>query len=173
MNHITYFANPVPTWQEGNIFLFPLYSLLLPGKSQYFVNMKQMQTLSDIQETFSLLAEWEDKYAYLIDLGRNLPEFPESQKNEDTLVKGCTSRVWMILKDIHGKIDIKADSDAHIVKGLIALVIAAYQGVDCSEISAIDMDKIFKDLGLTEQLSPNRRNGFFSMVEKIKKFNSN
>ena len=130
--------------------------------------MTDMPTLNDIQETFSILDNWEDKYAYLIDLGRKLPAFPEEDKNDENLVRGCTSRVWMILNDKNGMIDIKADSDAHIVRGLIAIVIATYNGTPISQIGGIDMDLIFTELGLASHLSPNRRNGFFAMVEKIK-----
>lgn len=130
--------------------------------------MTDMPTLSEIQQTFAILDEWEDKYAYLIDLGRKLPQFPDEKKNDDHLVRGCTSRVWMVLNDNNDKIDIKADSDAHIVRGLIALVIATYNGTPTSQVRGIDMDLIFSELGLSNHLSPNRRNGFFAMVEKIK-----
>ena len=101
-------------------------------------------------------------------MGRDLPPFPEDQKTEAHLVQGCTSRVWMILSTEHNVLEIKADSDAHIVRGLIALVIATYDGKKITEISDIDMHAIFERLGLAEHLSPNRRNGFFAMVEKIK-----
>ena len=132
--------------------------------------MSPLPPLKDIQETFALLQEWEDRYAYLIDVGRKLPEFPENYKNDCNLVKGCTSRVWMVLREKDGCIHIQADSDAHIVRGLIALVISVYDGKPISELTHIDMNKIFSDLGLSEHLSPNRRNGFFAMVEKIKSF---
>ena len=130
--------------------------------------MPDMPSLNEIQETFSLLAEWEDRYAYLIDLGRKLDHFPDDCKTDANLVRGCTSRVWMILDEQEGRLHIRADSDAHIVKGLIALVIATYNGQSVADITNIDMQAIFKNLGLAEHLSPNRRNGFFAMVEKIK-----
>lgn len=127
-----------------------------------------MTDLKEIQETFDLLPEWEDRYAYLIDLGRNLSPLDDSKKVDDNLVRGCTSRVWMIFDvDEKGVLTIQADSDAHIVKGLIALVLAAYNGLNINEMSLVNMDKIFLNLGLSEHLSPNRRNGFFSMVNKI------
>ena len=144
--------------------------LLLVGKHEYSVNMSDMPTLNEIQETFALLDDWEERYAYLIDLGRKLPDFPDDYKNECNLVKGCTSQVWMILKEDNGCLSIQADSDAHIVRGLIALVITTYNGQPVSNIQNIDMKAIFADLGLSEHLSPNRRNGFFAMVEKIKTF---
>ena len=127
-----------------------------------------MPPIDEIQETFALLDEWEDRYAYLIDLGRKLPEFPDAYKNECNLVKGCTSQVWMVLRKDDNRLYVEADSDAMIVKGLIALVIAVYDGMQLGEISSINMEKIFTDLGLVDHLSPNRRSGFFSMVEKIK-----
>jgi cysteine desulfuration protein SufE len=145
-----------------------IISLLLSLKPQYFVNMTDMPTLNEIQQTFSILDNWEDKYAYLIDLGRKLPAFSDENKNDNNLVRGCTSRVWMIINDNNGIINIKADSDAHIVRGLIALVIATYNGKKISEIKSVNMEMIFSELGLSDHLSPNRRNGFFAMVEKIK-----
>lgn len=127
-----------------------------------------MTDLQTIEDTFNLLDDWEDRYAYLIDLGRDLPPFPEEEKTDINLVQGCTSRVWMILSEEHNALKIRADSDAHIVRGLIALVIATYDGKKITEIADIDMHAIFERLGLSEHLSPNRRNGFFAMVEKIK-----
>ncbi len=126
--------------------------------------------IRDIQDTFELLDDWEERYAYLIDLGRKLPEFPENYKNECNLVKGCTSQVWMVLTQDNGRLNIQATSDAHIVRGLIALVIATYNDQPVSELSNIDMEQIFNDLGLSDHLSPNRRNGFFAMVGRIKAF---
>jgi cysteine desulfuration protein SufE len=82
-------------------------------------------------------------------------------------VKGCTSQVWMVLRTDNDVISIQADSDAHIVRGLIALVIATYNGQSLGELSAINMEQIFQDLGLSEHLSPNRRNGFFAMVNRV------
>ena len=127
-----------------------------------------MTNLQTIQDTFAILDEWEDRYAYLIDLGRNLSPLPEEQKTDDNLVQGCTSQVWMMASIDNNKIQINADSDAHIVRGLIALVIAVYNNQKIPDISNIDIEQIFNDIGLSEHLSPNRRNGFFAMVEKIK-----
>lgn len=131
--------------------------------------MPMIPALDEIEETFAILENWEDRYAYLIDLGRKLPPFPDEAKTEDFIVRGCTSQVWMILtRNDDGRISIQADSDAHIVRGLIALVIAVYNGAKVDDIKNIDMTAIFDRLGLAEHLSPNRRNGFFSMVERIK-----
>jgi cysteine desulfuration protein SufE len=163
-----YFAKVMPTWQEGKVSLFS--PLLCQSKPQYFVNMTDMPPLEKIEETFVLLDDWEDRYAYLIDLGRKLPEFPEDYKNECNIVKGCTSQVWMVLKKEEGRLSIQADSDAHIVRGLIALVIAVYNGKPITELNQIDMEEVFNKLGLSEHLSPNRRNGFFAMVGKIQSY---
>jgi cysteine desulfuration protein SufE len=133
--------------------------------------MSDIPTLPEIQETFALLDNWEDRYAYLIDLGRQLPPFPQALKTDETIVKGCTSRVWMVLTNQDGRVEILADSDAMIVRGLIALVIATYGGEAVDSLKDIDMEQIFSDLGLSDHLSPNRRNGFFAMVGKIQSFN--
>jgi cysteine desulfuration protein SufE len=130
--------------------------------------MTNMPTLQTITDTFSILDDWEDRYAYLIDLGRNLPPFPEEQKTDENIVQGCTSQVWMVLNIENDVINITSTSDAHIVRGLIALVIAVYNNKSLSDIKNIDIDDIFNDMGLSEHLSPNRRSGFFAMVEKIK-----
>jgi cysteine desulfuration protein SufE len=123
--------------------------------------------INEIKETFALLHDWEDRYAYLIDLGRKLPDYPDDARDDVHLVKGCTSNVWMILNVVDGVICIQADSDAHIVRGLIALVVATYNGQSVDDIATIDMHQIFIDLGLSQHLSPNRRNGFFAMVERV------
>lgn len=131
--------------------------------------MTDIPKLAEIEETFSLLNDWEDRYAYLIDLGRQLPHFPDDQKTDSNIVRGCVSRVWMITDvTADGVLHVRADSDAHIVRGLIALVLAVYNGCKVPDIQAIDIKAIFERLGLAEHLSPNRRNGFFSMVERIK-----
>lgn len=124
--------------------------------------------LDEIQATFDLLESWEDRYAYLIDLGRKLPGFPDHARTDEFLVKGCTSQVWMILSVNNDQaLSIQADSDAHIVKGLIALVMAVYNNCPVDEVQSRDMRGIFERLGLAEHLSPNRRNGFFAMVGRI------
>lgn len=133
--------------------------------------MTNTPTLQTIIDTFSILDDWEDRYAYLIDLGRNLPSFPEDQKTEANIVKGCTSQVWMVLTIKNDKINIIADSDAHIVRGLIALVIAVYNDKSIPEMQSINIEALFSEIGLSDHLSPNRRNGFFAMVERIKNVN--
>lgn len=127
-----------------------------------------LQRIEDLVENFSLFEDWEERYRYLIDLGRELPPMDEALKTDETLVRGCTSRVWMVIGTDGGRLHFVADSDAHIVRGLVALLMAAYQDVPLSEIASVDIDGLFERIGLSQNLSPNRRNGFFAMVEKIK-----
>lgn len=125
--------------------------------------------LQDLKENFALFDDWEERYKYLIDLGRNLPPMAETLKTEETLVQGCTSRVWMICEtDGQGQYHFTADSDAHIVKGLIAILLSAYQDKKAAEIANVDIDGFFAEVGLDQHLSPNRRNGFFAMVERVR-----
>lgn len=123
-----------------------------------------LQTLID---DFALFDDWEDRYRYLIDMGRKLPAMDDGLKTETNLVKGCTSRVWMDAQINDNILTFTADSDAHIVRGLIAILHQVYNGQSLNEISAIDIEDGFTQMGLDQNLSPNRRNGFFAMVEKI------
>ena len=124
--------------------------------------------LQEMVENFSLFSDWEERYRYLIDLGRTLPEMDNALKTDENLVQGCTSRVWMVAGVKGGKFHFRADSDAHIVRGLIALLVVAYQDKPVAELTSIDVEGAFKKIGLDQNLSPNRRNGFFAMVERIK-----
>ncbi len=125
--------------------------------------------LQELIENFAFLDDWEERYKYLIDLGRELPEMDLALKTEATLVKGCTSRVWMVCEtNDQGAYQFIADSDAHIVKGLIAVLLSAYQGKTTEKIKAVDIEASFAQLGLDQHLSPNRRNGFFAMVERVR-----
>jgi cysteine desulfuration protein SufE len=124
--------------------------------------------INELAENFALFDDWEGRYRYLIDLGRTLPPMDESLKTEETMVRGCTSRVWMVSNTKDGVFRFTADSDAHIVRGLIALLMAAYQDKAVKDIPGIDIETIFKNIGLDQHLSPSRRNGFYAMVERIK-----
>lgn len=127
------------------------------------------QDLNNLIEDFSLFDDWEDRYAYLIDLGKKIESLPEEFKRDEFLVKGCTSKVWLIMeRDDKGAMRFKADSDAHIVKGLVAIVLRVYDGCDPDEIASINMESGFKQMGLEAHLSPSRRNGFFSMIDTIR-----
>ncbi|MDH5722072.1 MAG: SufE family protein [Alphaproteobacteria bacterium] len=131
----------------------------------------QSTSIQELTENFALFSDWEERYRYLIDLGRNLPHMDESFKTDEYLVRGCTSQVWMVLSvDEEGCVHIAADSDAHIVRGLIAVLLAAYQDKKPEDIIALDIKSYFKEIGLDQHLSPNRRNGFFAMVERINHF---
>ncbi len=128
----------------------------------------RLGSIEEVVENFSLFDDWEDRYRYLIDLGRELPHMDEALKTDESLVRGCTSRVWLVPDVKDGVLTFEADSDAHIVRGLVAILFAAYQGRKLSEIASINIDVMFKKIGLDQHLSANRRSGFFAMVERIK-----
>jgi cysteine desulfuration protein SufE len=131
----------------------------------------QNMTIEEIVDNFRLLEDWEERYRYLIELGQALPDMPENLKTEDTSVKGCMSKVWMLLAwDGGGNLSLSADSDSQIVKGLIAVLHAAFQGKTPEAAARVDMDGIFRRLELDRHLSPNRRNGFYEMTKKIRAF---
>ncbi len=127
-----------------------------------------VNNLEELVENFSLFTDWEERYRYLIDLGRSLPHMDDAHKVDENLVRGCTSRVWL-LPNLEGDVlSFTADSDAHIVRGLVAILKTAYDGKTLKEIRETDIDGAFSDIGLDTHLSANRRSGFFAMVEKIK-----
>jgi cysteine desulfuration protein SufE len=130
-------------------------------------------TIDEIIENFSYLDEWEDRYRYLIELGRTLAPLDEAAHNEGNKVLGCASRVWLETRvDRSGPgepiLIFVADSDAHIVRGLLALILAFYSGNTTSKILATDAQALFQDLGLSSHLTRQRTNGVRSMVERIK-----
>lgn len=128
--------------------------------------------LEDIVEDFNLLDDWEDRYRYLIELGRTLEPLEEAAHNDRNKVLGCVSQVWLVT-EVEAQagepmLSFRGDSDAHIVRGLVALVLAMYSGKPASEILATDAQPLFKELGLSAHLTPQRSNGVRSMVERIK-----
>ncbi|WP_346898522.1 SufE family protein [uncultured Roseibium sp.] len=130
-------------------------------------------SLDDILETFEFLDDWEDRYKYLIDLGKELPGLPEEQKNDINKVRGCVSQVWLVTnvsRSASGApiITYDGDSDALIVQGLVAVVLALYSGKTAQEILDTDVEGIFAKLGLKEHLTPQRSNGLKSMVARIR-----
>jgi cysteine desulfuration protein SufE len=130
--------------------------------------------LEEILENFNFLDDWEDRYRYLIELGRALEPLSDEAHNSSNKVLGCASQVWLettIVKDEAGKpvLNLKGDSDAHIVRGLVALILAIYSGHTASEILKTDAQELFQSLGLAAHLTPQRTNGVRSMVERIKK----
>lgn len=127
------------------------------------------KTLNELAESFSLFDSWEDRYRYLIDLGGRLAPMDEALKTEETRVRGCTSQVWLIARQgDDGRYHFTADSDAQIVRGLIYVLMIAYQDKTPEEIAAVDIEGAFDELGLSGHLSPSRRNGFFAMVGRIR-----
>ncbi len=129
--------------------------------------------IDELVDNFALFDDWEERYRYLIDLGAQLPPMDEALKTPASKVQGCMSQVWMVAGwDGEGRLTLLADSDAQIVRGLIAVLVAAFSGCTRGEILATDIDAVFKKLGLDQHLSPNRRNGFFSMVERVQQFAS-
>ena len=130
-------------------------------------------SLEAMIDDFSYLTDWEDRYRYIIELGRSLPAFPESQKTDSNKVQGCVSQVWLLSHEDAGPpviLSFVGDSDAHIVRGLIAILFELYSGKSPDEILSIDTGEFFKQLELTEHLTPQRSNGLFSMVGRIQKF---
>ncbi|MBK1726566.1 SufE family protein [Halorhodospira neutriphila] len=126
--------------------------------------------LNELIETFDFIEDWEERYRILIDLGRKLPEFPEAERTEANRVEGCTSNVWLVCHRDESdpeRLVFIADSDAFIVKGLIALVLMAYSRATPEEIQQTDIRDLFRRLGLERNLSPNRRDGFYAMVDRI------
>ena len=128
--------------------------------------------LEDIKSDFELLDDWEDRYSYIIELGRALEPLSEDARTSKNKVQGCVSQVWLDTKtDMSGtgpQLSFTGDSDAHIVRGLIAILFAIYSGKPASEILATDAKVIFEELGLGEHLTPQRSNGFVSMVNRIR-----
>lgn len=130
-------------------------------------NMTLQEAEAAVIDEFSMYDEWLDKYEYLIELGKNLKDYPESAKTDDRLIKGCQSRVWLDYSVQDGKIFFRADSDAIITKGIISLLIGIYSGREASEIASSDFSVVEK-IGLKENLSPTRANGLVSMIERIR-----
>jgi cysteine desulfuration protein SufE len=127
-------------------------------------------TLQDALDTLALLPDWEQRYTYLIELARHLPPMPEAEKTPEHLVKGCTSQVWLVQAWQNNRLHIQLESDALIVKGLMALVWLAYHGKTQAETTQIDLPTLLEPAHLLQHLSPNRRNGFASVVAHIKAF---
>jgi cysteine desulfuration protein SufE len=125
-----------------------------------------------IRADFELLDQWEDRYRYIIELGRALPPFPEHLRTDANKVRGCASQVWLAsqhLDSAHGRaLQFQGDSDAHIVRGLVAILLAIYHDKSDAEARGIDPQAVFADLGLRDHLTPQRSNGLASMIARIK-----
>lgn len=135
---------------------------------------KTSTSIDEIVEDFALIDDWEERYRYVIELGRALSGLPESAKTEDNRVRGCASQVWLetlVDRNVAAEpvLSFNADSDAHIVRGLIAILLTLYTGRTAREILDVDAMAAFGRLGLNEHLTPQRSNGVRSMVERIRR----
>lgn len=128
-------------------------------------------TLQTIRDDFAFLDDWEDKYRYVIELGEALPPYPDAARDDAHKVRGCVSQVWLLTERGSGAdpvISFRGDSDAHIVRGLVAIMLALFSGKRASEIGATDAEALMKSLGLDEHLTPQRANGLRSMIKRMK-----
>ena len=132
--------------------------------------MSEPISLDEIRESFAFFDDWEDRYRFIIDLGRSLPPIAEALKREENLVRGCQSQVWVEagFDPASGTLQLSMDSDAHIVRGLIAIVAAAYQGRTPAEVLAFDIEGLFDELELLKHLSPTRGNGLQALIARIR-----
>lgn len=127
-------------------------------------------TLDDVTDAFEFLDDWEERYAYIIDLGKQLPSFPDEARAEENYVHGCQSQVWLIhhYDEASGKLYLLIDSDAMIVRGLAAIILVALNGKTPRELLTTDIDELFESLDLFRHISPTRGNGLRAMVGKIR-----
>ena len=128
------------------------------------------EALEDLVAEFDLLGDWEERYRYVIDLGRELKPLSEAERSEVNKVRGCASQVWLVTEpQLDGALTFRGDSDAHIVRGLIAILLRLYSGHTPAAILGFDARAGFDRLGLKGALSAQRSNGLFSMVERIRR----
>lgn len=126
--------------------------------------------LNDLADEFELLGDWEERYRYVIELGKELAPLTDAERSEDNKVRGCASQVWLItLPQADGTLAFKGDSDAHIVSGLVAIMLRLYSGRTPADIVAFDAKGAMDKLGLSEALSSQRSNGLKSMVARIRR----
>jgi cysteine desulfuration protein SufE len=132
------------------------------------LDTRTTHSVEDIVETIGFFDDWEDRYRYIIDLGKELPAMPEAHKREELLVRGCQSQVWLDWRERDGRVFFEVDSDALIVRGLIAIILAAFDGQTPRAILDFDIDGYFEKLDLLKHLSPTRGNGLRAMVQRIR-----
>jgi cysteine desulfuration protein SufE len=128
-------------------------------------------SVDELVENFSFLDDWEDRYRYVIELGKTLPQLTEAEHSDANKVRGCASQVWFVSKVVRNgdvRLSFRGDSDAHIVRGLIAILLAIYSGRTAREVVDIDPEVIFAEIGLREHLTSQRSNGLSSMVQRIR-----
>ena len=126
-----------------------------------------MTSFDDIRADFEFLDDWDERYKYIIDLGRALPPYPETYRDDAHKVRGCASQVWLHAAPEDGRVTLAGDSDAHIVKGLVALLIALYSDKNAEEMRAIDPARALAPFDLHDHLTPQRSNGLHSMIKRI------
>lgn len=124
--------------------------------------------IQDMIDDFAFLDDWEDRYMHVIDLGKSLPPLPDDTRTDANKVKGCASQVWLVSDKTDETWAFSGDSDAHIVKGLVAIVLEIFSGRSAAEIAALDANDILAKLGLAEHLSAQRSNGLAAMIGRIK-----
>ena len=125
-------------------------------------------TADEVIDTLGFFDDWEDRYRYVIDLGKQLVPVPDSERTDEALIQGCQSQVWIAHRRTDGKEYFLLDPDAHIVRGLAAIVLAAFNGQSAASVAAFDVDSYFEKLDLISHLSPTRGNGLRAMVLRIK-----
>jgi cysteine desulfuration protein SufE len=128
-----------------------------------------MENLDELREAFAMMPDWMDRYAIIIDLGKALPPAPAGLRDDLYKVTGCMSQVWVRSNRVDGMMVYEGDSDAAIVRGLIAVLFLALAGKTPAEVVEFDLEAAFAQLGLAANLSPNRRNGFYSMIGVMKR----
>lgn len=141
------------------------------SKQQFLENpLGTKTTLEDVLDAFEFLDDWEERYAYIVDLGKQLPAFPDEARIEENYVHGCQSQVWLIhhYDEDSGKLFLLIDSDAIIVRGLAAIILVALNGKTPRDLLATDIDELFEQLDLFRHISPTRGNGLRAMVGKIR-----
>ena len=127
-----------------------------------------MTTFDDIKADFDFIDDWDEKYRYLIDLGKRLEPLTDEERNDRTKVRGCASQVWLVTDETDGKLAIRGDSDAAIVRGLVAVIVALFGGRTREEIRDLDAEARLAELDLSDHITPQRSNGVASMIRRLK-----
>lgn len=130
--------------------------------------MSVSESATQIRDEFTFLDDWEDRYAHIIDMGRANPPLSPEERNEDTVVRGCASQVWMVTEPLgEGQLAIRAESDAVLVSGLIAILVRLYSGQNAADIIEFDAHAFFREIGVSDALTAQRSNGLASMLARI------
>ena len=127
-----------------------------------------MPSFDDIIADFAFIDDWDEKYRYLIDLGKRLEPLADAERSDANKVRGCASQVWLVTEEEDGKLTVRGDSDAAIVRGLVGVVIALFGGRTREEIRALDADAKLAELDLSDHITPQRSNGVASMIRRLK-----